>query len=67
MSCYYRVLFDYEINPRARNGIKVTREVISRFHREETTKVKAKKIIRNVSRKVIPTEYLVNPKISNRF
>lgn len=67
---YHRVPFDYVTKTKSRNDNKVIREVIPRFDLTKTilTKVskKPRKFIREIYREVILSQYLVNPRNSNR-
>ncbi|KAG6532519.1 hypothetical protein ZIOFF_006365 [Zingiber officinale] len=67
---YHNVPFNYGTRPRARKTItKVTRGVTPRVDLDESQMTKAlkpRRVIRRVTREVIPSEYLVNPMSSNR-
>ena len=67
---YHDVPYRNGTCPRSRKT-KITREVIPNVNLDETTMTKAsnkpRRVIRKVFREVIPSEYLENPRSSNRY
>lgn len=67
VSTCHRVQYDCGSMTRSKSGNNVSREEITKLNLDETTKFKAKRTFRKVSREGIPSENIVNPRSSNMY
>lgn len=68
---YHRILCDYGTNSKSKSGVNIAREGIPSVDLDEInmtkTSKKSKKVIKKVSKEVIPNECLIHPRNFYRY